>query len=165
MPVRSLSGLSGFNHENAEVEQAVFGQDIFENSLAAPGIESEEYQTALMLVRKATRDDGIDALLSEYDVKVLVGPSGPISSRVDVANGDVWPPWAGAGSMAAVSGYPNLTVPMGTIAGIPVGISFMSGQGSDSLVLSVGVAFEQTGSGSPAPGYQSTVDLDVMSRL
>ena len=67
--------------------------------------------------------------------------------------------------MAAVSGYPNLTVPMGTIAGIPVGISFMSGQGSDSLVLSVGVAFEQTGSGSPAPGYQSTVDLDVMSRL
>jgi amidase len=163
--VRSLSELIAFNNENAEVEQALFGQDIFENSLAAPGIESEEYQTALMLVRKATRDEGIDALLSEYDVKVLVGPSGPISSRVDVANGDVWPPWAGAGSMAAVSGYPNLTVPMGTIAGVPVGVSFMSGRGEDLLILSVGLAFENTGSGSPEPHYKSTIKAEDMRAL
>jgi amidase len=157
--------LIAFNNENAEVEQAVFGQDIFETSLAAPGIESEEYQTALMLVRKATRDEGIDALLSEYDVNVLVGPSGPISSRVDVANGDVWPPWAGAGSMAAVSGYPNLTVPMGTIAGVPVGVSFMSGRGEDLLILSVGLAFENTGSGSPEPHYKSTIKAEDMRAL
>lgn len=165
IPVRSLSELIAFNNENAEVEQAVFGQDIFETSLAAPGIESEEYHAALMLVRKATRDEGIDALLSEYDVKVLVGPSGPISSRVDVANGDVWPPWAGAGSMAAVSGYPNLTVPMGTIAGVPVGVSFMSGRGEDLLILSVGLAFENTGSGSPEPYYKSTIKAEDMRAL
>ena len=60
-----------------------------------------------------------------------------------MVNGDVWPAWAGAGSLAAVSGYPNLTVPMGDVAGVPVGISFISGTGKDQLLLSVGLAFEQ----------------------
>jgi len=94
-----------------------------------------------------------------------MGPSGPVSPRADVVNGDVWPAWAGAGSMAAVSGYPNLTVPMGTIAGVPVGVSFMSGSDQDSLLLSVGLAFEQTGSGSPRPSYKPTVSADEMQAL
>ena len=94
-----------------------------------------------------------------------MGPSGPVSPRADVVNGDVWPAWAGAGSMAAVSGYPNLTVPMGTIAGVPVGVSFMSGRDEDSVLLSVGLAFEQAGPGSPRPSYKPTVTVDDMQAL
>ena len=131
--VRSLSDLVAFNERNAALEQAIFGQDILESSLAAPTMDSVTYQEALALIRKTTRDNGIDALLRDHDVQVLMGPSGPVSPRADVVNGDVWPAWAGAGSMAAISGYPNITVPMGTIAGVPVGASFMSSAGNDAL--------------------------------
>ena len=101
-------------------------------------MDSDTYQDALALIRKTTRDDGIDALLRDHDVQVLMGPSGPVSPRADVVNGDVWPAWAGAGSMAAISGYPNLTVPMGTIAGVPVGVSFMSGRDADACCCQLG---------------------------
>jgi amidase len=67
--------------------------------------------------------------------------------------------------MAAISGYPNLTVPMGTIAGVPVGVSFMGGDGADALLLSVGLAFEASGSGSPEPQYKHSVDAEDMRAL
>ena len=128
-------------------------------------MESDTYEDALALIRQTTRDNGIDALLREHDIQVLMGPSGPVSPRVDVVNGDVWPAWAGAGAMAAISGYPNLTVPMGTIAGVPVGVSFMGGRGADALLLSVGVAFEASGSGSPEPQYKPSVEAEDMRAL
>lgn len=165
IPVRNLADLVNFNEENAAIEQAVFGQDILESSLTAPSLESDAYLDALTLIRSVTRENGIDALLKKHNVQVLMGPSGPVSPRADVVNGDVWPVWAGAGSLAAVSGYPNLTVPMGAIAGIPVGVSFMSGRDQDALLLSVGLAFEQSGSGSPRPGFKPTVSLVDMKVL
>ncbi|MEC8746125.1 MAG: amidase family protein, partial [Pseudomonadota bacterium] len=165
IPIRSLADLVAFNNENAEVEQAIFGQDILESSLESPAMDSDTYQDALALIRKTTREDGIDALLRDHDVQVLMGPSGPVSPRADVVNGDVWPAWAGAGFMAAISGYPNLTVPMGTIAGVPVGVSFISGRDADSLLLSVGLAFENTGTGSPMPEYKPSVNAEDMRAL
>ena len=165
IPVRSLAELIEFNREHAAVEQAVFDQDIFVSALDAPSLDSEEYLTALATVKTATRENGIDFLLHHYEVDVLIGPSGPVSPRVDVVNGDVWPAWAGAGSLAAVSGYPNLTVPMGDIAGVPVGISFMSGAGKDQLLLSVGLAFEQATNARLTPAYRPSVLVDDMTFL
>ena len=165
IPVRSLAELVEFNQEHAAVEQAIFDQDIFVSALDAPALESDVYQTALATVKTATRANGIDFLLSHYEVDVLVGPSGPVSPRVDVVNGDVWPAWAGAGSLAAVSGYPNLTVPMGDVAGVPVGISFMSGAGKDQLLLSVGLAFEQATNARLTPAYKPSVLADEMQSL
>lgn len=165
IPVRSLAELVEFNQAQASVEQAIFDQDIFVSALEATSLDSESYQRALSVVKAATRENGIDLLLSQYDVDILVGPSGPVSPRVDVVNGDVWPAWAGAGSLAAVSGYPNLTVPMGDIAGVPVGISFMSGNGTDQLLLSVGLAFEQAKQASRSPTFKPTVSVDEMTFL
>ena len=63
--VRSLSDLVAFNERNSALEQAIFGQDILESSLAAPTMDSVTYQEALALIRKTTRDNGIDALLRD----------------------------------------------------------------------------------------------------
>jgi amidase len=49
----------------------------------------------------------------------------------------------GAGNLAAVAGYPHLTVPMGLIKGLPVGLSFMGPKWSEALLLSLGYAYEQ----------------------
>ena len=128
---------------NAEIELALFDQSIFVDSAALGGLDEDNYVTARDTVQSATREHGIDKLLSEYDVDILVSPSGVIASRVDPVNGDVWPDWAGGGYLAAIAGYPHASVPMGTVHGLPVGVSFIGGKDEDAMVLSVAYAYEQ----------------------
>jgi amidase len=140
---RSLTELIAFNIEHADVELALFGQDIFEESDALPGLDDPDYILARDTIQSATRENGIDALLRDYSVEVLLAPSGAVASRIDPINGDVWPSFPGAGGMAAIAGYPHLTVPMGTVHKVPVGISFIGAKDEDARVLSFGYAFER----------------------
>jgi len=78
-------------------------------------------------------------------------PSGPISPRIDPVNGDVWPEWAGAGWAPAIAGYPHLTVPMGDVHGIPLGVSFFGARNADAAMLAYGYAYEQATHLRPAP--------------
>jgi amidase len=60
----------------------------------------------------------------------------------------------GGGSLPAVAGYPHLTVPMGAIEGLPVGLSFIAGKWRDRDVLEAGAAFERVRSAAlPKPAY------------
>lgn len=147
------------------MEQAGSGQYILASSLAAPTLNGEDYGSALALVRLTTRENGIDARLEKHFAEVLMGLTGPVSPRADRVSGDVWPVWAGAGWTAAVTGNLSLTAPKDTIAGVPMGISFMSGRDQDSLLLSVGLAFEQAGLSAPHPDYQPTISVGDMTAL
>ena len=151
--VRSLDDLIAFNEANADVELALFDQSIFVESAKMNGLDDPEYVKARDDARAAAGADGIDALFAEYDVDILVSPSGPIAPRVDPVNGDVWPSWAGAGYLAAIAGYPNLTVPMGTVRGLPAGISFIGAKDQDAKVLSFGYAYEQRSMERVDPQY------------
>ena len=155
---RSLADLIAFNKANAEEELSLFNQDIFEASEVKGPLADEAYTKAVKLIQSATRENGIDKLLADHEVSVLVAPSGPVSPRVDAINGDVWPEWAGAGSFAAISGYPNLTVPMGDVHGIPIGISFMGAKDSDAALLAYGYAFEQGSGVRLAPRYLKSAE-------
>jgi len=156
--VRSLSDVIAFNQANAAEELALFGQDLFEVSDALGPLTDKAYKDALALVQSATREKGIDRLLVTHKVDVLVAPSGPIAPRTDPVNGDVWPEWAGAGWAPAIAGYPNLTVPMGDVHAIPVGISFMGTKNSDARILGYGFAYEQASGIRLAPGYLETAE-------
>ena len=142
---RSLAEVIAFNIRNGEKELALFDQSIFEKAEALGDLGSPEYIEARDAVQRAAREEGIDMLLSSYGVDVLIAPSGPIASCVDALNGDVRPPFPGAGSMAAIAGYPHLSVPMGAVHGMPAGLSFIGGQNQDARVLSFGFAFERLG--------------------
>lgn len=150
---RDLAAVIAYNEAHADVELALFGQDIFEDSAELEGLDSAEYQEARDFVQKATRADGIDHLLAKYEVAALVSPSGPLAPPVDPINGDVWPAWAGAGWMAAVAGYPHLSVPMGEVKGLPTGLSFLGGKDDDAKILSLGYAYEQATQRRVEPGY------------
>ena len=119
-------------------------------------LDSKEYKAALANIQLATGKNGIDALLAKHNVQVLVAPSGPVPGRVDPINGDVWPSWAGAGNLAAVAGYPHLSVPMGAIHGLPIGLSFMAGKNQDAKVLTYGYAYEQHTHKRVEPQYLTT---------
>jgi len=140
---RTLEDLIAFNNDHADIELALFDQGIFVDSQALAGIDDPAYITARTNVQRATRENGIDLLMREYDVQVLVSPSGALTPRIDPVNGDVWPTWAGAGGLSAKAGYPHLSVPMGTVKSIPIGLSFMGGKDQDAAVLSYGFAYEQ----------------------
>lgn len=141
---RSLKQLIAFNKMYKDTELALFDQSIFIASEAMDSIESEDYKAALQTVQKAARQDGIDTLLQQYNVPVLVAPSGLAVPRVDPINGDVWPnDWPGYGGHAARAGYPHATVPMGGTHGISVGLSFIGGENADADILSYAYGYEQ----------------------
>lgn len=140
---RSLADLIAFNEANADVELALFDQSIFVEAMERGGLDSPEYLEARESVQRSTGVEGIDKLLADYSVDILVSPSGPIAPRVDPVNGDTWPAWAGAGWMAAIAGYPHASVPMGTVHGLPVGVSFIGAANDDAEVLSYAYAYEQ----------------------
>ncbi len=151
--VSSLTELIAFNQAHAEVELALFNQDIFEASDALGELDDPDYIRARDAIQSATRAQGIDALLADYDVQMLVAPSGPLSPRVDPVNGDVWPNWSGAGYLAAIAGYPHITVPMGDVHGVPIGLSIMGPMDADASILSWGYAYEQASKMRVEPHY------------
>ncbi len=161
VPVKSLADLIAFNEAHADVELAVFGQDILIESEESLGIDDPDYAAAVVDVTKSGGVNGIDALLAQYDVDVLVAPSGPVAALIDPVKGDVWGSWAGFGDAAAVSGYPHLTVPMGDVRGVPVGVSFIGTKGADASVLAYGYAYEQVSQARIEPQYLPTAEAHI----
>lgn len=157
---RTLEQLISFNENNADVELALFDQSLFVSSQARGPLTDPAYISARNEIVLATGKNGIDRMMRANDVSVLVAPSGPLAPRFDPVNGDVWPDWAGAGYLAAVAGYPHLTVPMGTVRNIPIGMSFMASAGQDAAVLSYGYAYEQASQLRAEPQFLTTVEDD-----
>ena len=158
VPTRSLADLIMFNEFNASIELALFDQDLFESSNAKGPLTDEDYLNARAAIQSASREKGIDKLLADHQVDMLVSPSGPLSPRVDPVNGDTWPAWAGAGYLAAIAGYPHITVPMGEVHGIPIGFSIMGAKDADADVLSWGYALEQARPMRVEPHYLPTAE-------
>ena len=144
-----LAALIEFNREHADRQMPWFGQEHFERAEATDGIESEAYLEALARIGKATREDGIDRLLAEHDLDLLISPTGGPAWKIDWVTGDHF--GGGSATPAAVSGYPAITVPMGTIHGLPVGLSFFAGRYSEPTLVGAAAAFERRQPGLPAP--------------
>lgn len=138
---RTLADLIAFNKAQPR-ELALFGQDLFEQAEATKGLDDPDYKAARETSLRLAGAEGIDKLLTDHDVVALVGPTMPAAWLIDSVHGDQYP-GAGAGSLAAVAGYPHLTVPMGVVKGLPVGLSFLGPKWSDALILSLGYDYEQ----------------------
>ncbi len=139
---RTLADLIAFNRAHADAEMTLFGQDLFEQAEATPGL-NDDYRRARETSLRLAGTEGIDRLLRQHNVVALIAPTRPAAWMIDAVHGDVSPGGGIAGSLAAVTGYPHLTVPMGQIRGLPVGLSFIGPQWSDALILSLGYAYEQ----------------------
>ncbi|HST36883.1 MAG TPA: amidase [Allosphingosinicella sp.] len=139
---RTLADLISFNRAHAEAEMPLFGQDTFEAAEATAGLD-EAYRTARETSLRLAGAEGIDKLLRDNNVVALVAPTRPAAWLIDSVHGDVSPGGGPAGSLAAVAGYPHLTVPMGEVRGLPVGLSFIGAKWDDARILALGYAYEQ----------------------
>ena len=136
---RSLEQLIAFNQSEPR-ELHWFGQEVFLKSNATAGVHDDSYLQALALSKRAAGPDGIERLLREHDLDLLVAPTTGTAWRIDLVNGDQFP--GSFSTLPAVSGYPHLTVPMGEVQRLPLGLSFIGPAWSEAKLLGAGYAFE-----------------------
>jgi amidase len=152
---RSLKDVIAFNAPTPR-ELALFGQDSFEKADRTKGLTDPEYLKAKAAAHSMAADQGVDALIAQYKVDALVAPSYGPAWRVDVVAGDHAD--GHISGIAAVSGYPHLTVPMGQVGGLPVGFSFVGPAWSEARLLALGAAFEAVVQGRKPPTYAASVE-------
>jgi amidase len=155
--VRTLADLIAFDKAHQRQEMSLFGQEIFEQAQKTKGLGDPAYKKARAVSFRAAGPNGIDKLLRDKRVVALVGPTMPPAWKIDAANGDQIS-GGGAGSLAAVAGYPHLTVPMGLVKGLPVGLSFMGPKWSEALLLNLGYAYEQARGAFPTPRFYRSIE-------
>ncbi|MGK0462971.1 MAG: Asp-tRNA(Asn)/Glu-tRNA(Gln) amidotransferase A subunit family amidase [Candidatus Azotimanducaceae bacterium] len=141
LPYRTLSDLITANEQNAETELHFFGQDVFEAADAKGDLDDDAYKVALASSKRLAGPEGIDAALAACGADILIAPSTSPAWKIDTIMGDHF---AGGASMAAaVSGYPHITLPMGFVAGMPVGLSLFSTRDSEAVLIEAAYAYEQ----------------------
>jgi amidase len=155
--VRSLADLIAFDKAHAKQDMSLFAQELFDQAEKTKGLDDPAYTKARKLSFEAAGPNGIDRLLKENNVVALVGPTAGPAWKIDAVNGDQFS-GGGAGNLAAVAGYPHLTVPMGLIKGLPVGLSFMGPKWSEARLLSLGYAYEQARGPFPAPKLYPSIE-------
>jgi amidase len=150
----TLDDLIAFNRDHADEEMAWFGQEIFVKAAEKGPLTDEDYTEALAAVQQATRADGIDRLLAEHELDALIAPTGSPAWTIDLVNGDHF--IGGSSTLAAVSGYPNVTVPMGRVHGLPVGLSIFGARYSEPVLIEIARGFERAAGGFVAPARGRT---------
>ena len=155
--VRTLADLIAFDNAHAAQEMPLFGQEIFEQAEKTKGLDDAAYKRARKTSFEAAGPNGIDKLLKDNNVVALVGPTAGPAWKIDAVNGDQFS-GGGAGNLAAVAGYPHLTVPMGLVKGLPVGLSFMGPKWSEGLLLNLGFAYEQARGPAAKPRFLPAIE-------
>jgi amidase len=138
---RSLEALIEFNNEHAEREMPWFGQEIFIQAQETDGLDSEKYLQALETSKRLAGAEGIDAILAEHDLDAIIALTTSPAWKIDQVNSDHY--LGGSSSLAAVSGYPNITVPVGFVHGLPVGMSVFGAWLSEGTLIEIAYAYEQ----------------------
>jgi amidase len=153
-PHRTLADLIAFNRANPQT-LALFGQEWFEAAEAKGPLDNPAYRRALATGRRLARSQGIDAMLRQHRLDAIVAPTGSPSWLTDTVNGDGGT--APSATMpAAVAGYPHVTVPMGQVDGLPVGLSFFGTAWQDARLLALAQHYEQATRLRQPPGFRAS---------
>jgi len=138
---KSLAELIKFNQSNTAKEMAYFDQALFIDAQSKGKLTEKSYQDALAKSKSLTQKQGIDAVLKKHNLDLLIAPTVQPAWKQDWVNGDHY--LGSATSPAAVSGYPHITLPMGYVHGLPVGLSMFSGKLTEGVLIEAAFSYEQ----------------------
>ncbi len=156
-PVKTLAEAIAFNDRNRERQMPFFGQEIFLKAQEKGPLSTPAYKEALEKCGRLSRQEGLDAVLDPHRLDALVAPTGAPAWTIDPVSGDHFV--GGNSTPAAVSGYPSVTVPMGFVFGLPVGLSFIGRPWSEAVLVRLAFAFEQATRHRRPPRFLRTADL------
>jgi len=152
---RTLAQLIAFDDAHPQ-EMMWFGQGMFIRSERTKGLEDPAYVKARETNLRLAGPDGIDRLLKEHGVVALVSPTQNPASVIDLVNGDSgFGP--GDSTLPAVATYPYITVPMGEVHGLPVGLSFIGPKWSEARLLGLAYSYEQVSHAARSPTFAPDV--------
>jgi amidase len=154
-PVRSLAALIRFNEAHRDTEMPLFDQELLHQAAAKGPLTEKAYKDARAACLKATRSNGIDAVLAEHKLDAMVSLTSGPAWLIDTVNGDS--DTGGCSSPAAVAGYPHITVPAGLYRGVPVGLSFFGAAFSEPKLIKLGSGFEAVAHARTPPRFLSSV--------
>lgn len=154
-PVKNLDDIIKYNKEHAEKAMPYFKQELLEESNSKGDLESPVYTEALKKILDTT-SAAIDDCMKQYQLDAILSPGDGPSWCTDLVNGDAffgnsyyWP--------AAICGYPHISVPMGFVHGLPVGLCFIGERWSEGKLIGFAYAYEQISKSRKPPKFLNKV--------
>ncbi len=162
-PMKSLADLIAFNEEHRAEEMPFMGQELFLRAHARGGLDEPVYREARAACLRLARTEGIDAMMAQHKlVAIVVITAGPAWTR-DPVNGNLGS--GGSAGLAAIAGYPSITVPATQVFGLPVGLSFVGRAWSEAKLLALAADFERVTQARTEPLFQPTVAFKARHRV
>ena len=150
-PIKTLEELIAFNLKDS-LELKYFNQAYLKMAQEKEDLNSDAYKTALENLQRMSQQEGIDRVMNEHQLDAIIAPTGSPAWSTDWLNGDNF--HLGSSSPAAWAGYPNITVPMGDIHGLPVGLSIFGTAWSEGKLIEIAYAFEQATQARIVPTFR-----------
>lgn len=154
--VKSLEELIEYNSKNEAQVMPFFKQEILIASQEKSELSSTEYKTAQKKLQDTTRKAILD-VINEHGLTAICGPANGPSWCIDLVNGDFFTGY-GMYSPAAIAGYPSVTVPMGMVNELPIGLSFIGNAFSEGALIEVAYSYEQVSLNRIAPAFIPTIN-------
>lgn len=154
-PINNLDELIKFNKENHKTAMPWFSQEILEMANETGDLNDSKYLEAKKKCKELAQDKGIDKLVEAHKLDALMAPTNGPAWVIDYVNGDNFK--GGSSTLAAVSGYPSITVPAGNILGLPIGVSFFGKAWTESRLIQIAHVFEQASKERVAPTFISSL--------
>lgn len=148
---KSLADIIEFNQQNKSDEMPIFDQEIMIMANEKGSLTDKDYQQALSSAKTMTQAQGIDSLIKQHNLDLLIAPTTGPAWKIDHINGDHY--LGAASSAAAISGYPHITVPMGFVHHLPVGISFIGGKLQEGKLIEAAFSYEQATQHRKPPSF------------
>jgi amidase len=155
--VKSLDECIAFNRAHRLEEMPYFAQELMEQAQAKGPLTDKAYTDALAANLRLSRTEGIDATLAKHKLDAIAGPTAGPAWLTDLVAGDG--PDSGCSGPAAIAGYPHITVPAGSLFGLPLGLSFFGAAWSEPKLVAFAYAFEQISKARRKPEFLTTANL------
>ena len=153
--IKTIDDLIDFNKKDS-LELKFFNQYYLEIANQTEGMKSKKYTESLASLNKLAKEQGIDRVMNTLNLDAIISPTGSPAWSSDLLNGDNY--YIGSSSPAAMAGYPNISIPMGNIHGLPVGISFFGKAWSEPTLIQIAFDFEQKSKARIIPEFKLNDD-------
>jgi amidase len=133
--VQSLADVIAFENENAEEELKYFGHENFIAAVETGGRQGPAYAQARERNLAWARDTCLTPGLLGVDV--IIAPAYGPSWKNDLAVGGHPGPYSPVTTASAITGWPIMSLPMGLIQDLPVGLAIVGAAHSEWLMIDV----------------------------
>jgi amidase len=151
--VKSLADIIQYNKEHEATVMPYFKQETLEAAQSKGSLEENDYVQAVAKYEEARKY--YNKFFEENKLDSLCGPANGFPGCIDLLNGDTFAGYGMYGP-AAVCGYPSITIPLGNVGDLPVGLSFLGPAFSEPKLISIGYAYEQVSRNRIQPKFKKT---------